>query len=180
MKTTFCRSSKKIKHLVVVGAGADDLGMQCGGWTIDWQGGRGNVTHGGTTILAAIRQTVSPATQVTFSPDASDLKNADAVIAVVGEPPYAEMKGDREELKLSAADTALIAKAKAAGAPVVTILFSGRPLDLGTALADSDALVAAWLPGTEGQGMTDVLVRRLQIHRQTAARLAALKDRIDG
>lgn len=149
--------AKNLKHLVVVGAGADDLGMQCGGWTITWQGGHGNVTHGGTTLLAAIRQTVSPATQVTFSPDASDLKDADAVIAVVGESPYAEMKGDRKELKLSAADTALIAKAKAAGVPVVTVLYSGRPLELGAALADSDAFVAAWLPGTEGEGMTDDL-----------------------
>jgi beta-glucosidase len=131
--------------------------MQCGGWTIDWQGGRGNITHGGTTLLAALRQTVSPETKITFSPDASDLKNADAVIAVVGEHPYAEMKGDRHELKLSAEDSALIAQAKAGGAPVVTVLFSGRPLVLNSALADSAAFVAAWLPGTEGLGVTDVL-----------------------
>ena len=148
---------KKIPHLAVVGAAADDLGMQCGGWTIDWQGRRGNVTHGGTTLLAAIRQTVAPETKITFSPDASDLKDADAVIAVVGEAPYAEGKGDRTELNLSAADTALIAKAKSGGAPVVTVLFSGRPLVLNSALADSDAFIAAWLPGTEGLGMTDVL-----------------------
>lgn len=149
--------TKTIKRLAVVGAGADDLGMQCGGWTIDWQGGHGNITHGGTTLLAAIRQTVSPETQVTFSADASELKAADAVIVVVGEPPYAEGQGDRRELNLSAADAALIAKAKASGAPVVTVLFSGRPLVLNAALADSDAFVAAWLPGTEGLGMTDAL-----------------------
>jgi beta-glucosidase len=149
--------SKKIRHLVVVGGAADDLGIQCGGWTIDWQGRPGNVTHGGTTLLAAIRKTVSPDTEVNFSPDASDLKNADAVIAVVGEPPYAEGIGDRTDLNLSAADAALIAKAKAGGAPVVTILYSGRPLVLNAALADSSAFVAAWLPGTEGFGMTDVL-----------------------
>jgi beta-glucosidase len=149
--------SKKIKHLAVVGVGADDLGMQCGGWTIDWQGGRGNVTQGGTTLLAAIRQTVSAETQVTFSPDAGDLKKADAVIVVVGEAPYAEMKGDRANLDLSAEDVALIAKARATGAPVVTILYSGRPLILGAALTDSSAFVAAWLPGTEGRGLTDVL-----------------------
>jgi beta-glucosidase len=149
--------SKSIKHLAVVGVAADDLGMQCGGWTIDWQGGRGNLTHGGTTLLAAIKQTVAPETQVTFSPDASDLKNADAIIAVVGELPYAEMKGDRSELNLAAADCALVAKAKASGMPVVTILFSGRPLILNSALADSDAFIAAWLPGTEGAGMTDVV-----------------------
>lgn len=149
--------AKTIKHLAVVGSAADDLGMQCGGWTIDWQGTRGNITHGGTTLLAAIRQAVSPETQVTFSPDASELKNADAIIAVVGELPYAEMKGDRSELNLSSEDLALIAKAKSGGAPLVTILFSGRPLVLNSALTTSDAFVAAWLPGTEGLGMTDVL-----------------------
>jgi len=149
--------AKTIRHLIVVGAAADDLGMQCGGWTIDWQGGRGNVTHGGTTLLAAIRQAVSPDTQVMFSPNADDLKKADAIIAVVSEPPYAEMKGDRDELNLSADDQALVAKAKASGAPVVTILFSGRPLVLNSALTNSDAVVAAWLPGSEGLGMTDVL-----------------------
>ena len=149
--------SKNIRHLVVVGEAADDLGMQCGGWTIDWQGRRGDVTHGGTTLLAAICQEVSPGTQVTYSPDASQLKGADAIIAVVGEPPYAEYKGDSKDLNLSAADAALIAKAKAAGVPVVTVLFSGRPLILNSALADSDVFVAAWLPGTEGLGMTDVL-----------------------
>ena len=149
--------SKSIRHLVVVGAAADDLGIQCGGWTIDWQGGHGNLTRGGTTLLAAIKQTVSPATQITFSADAGDLKTADAVIAVVGELPYAEMKGDRQDLDLSAADRALIARAKAAGAPVITMLYSGRPLVLNSALTDSDAFVAAWLPGTEGLGLTDVL-----------------------
>ncbi len=149
--------AKNLKHLVVVGAGADDLGMQCGGWTVDWQGGHGNITRGGTTLLAAIRQTVSPQTEVTFSPDAGNVKNADAIIAVVGEPPYAEMKGDREHLDLSADDAALIARAKAAGAPVVTLVFSGRPLLWDAALADSSAFVAAWLPGSEGLGMSDVL-----------------------
>jgi beta-glucosidase len=149
--------SKKIKRLAVVGVAADDLGMQCGGWTIDWQGRRGNVTHGGTTLLAAIHQTVSLETEVTFSPDGGNLQGVDAVIAVIGEKPYAEGYGDRTNLDLSAGDLALIAKARAAGKPVVTVLFSGRPLILNSALADSDAFVAAWLPGTEGQGMADVL-----------------------
>jgi beta-glucosidase len=147
--------SKNVKHLIVVGAAADDLGMQCGGWTITWQGS-GQLTRG-TTILQAIRQTVSPGTEVTFSPDGSDVKNADAVIAVVGEMSYAEMKGDRTNLDIAAEDVALIEKAKASGAPVTTILFSGRPLILGSALDASDAFIAAWLPGTEGQGMADVL-----------------------
>jgi beta-glucosidase len=94
---------------------------------------------------------------VTYSADGSDLSGADAVIAVVGEGPYAEMKGDRTELKLSAADVALVARARSAGAPVVTVVYSGRPLELGAARRDSAAVVAAWLPGSEGQGMTDVL-----------------------
>ncbi|HWD94177.1 MAG TPA: glycoside hydrolase family 3 N-terminal domain-containing protein [Verrucomicrobiae bacterium] len=149
--------SKKIKRLVVVGPAADDLGRQCGGWTIGWQGATGKVTSGGTTILAAIHNTVSKDTEVVFSADASDTKGADAIVAVVGEMPYAEMKGDSKEPRLSAADTALIEKAKAAGAPVVTLIFSGRPLILGAELEATDALVAAWLPGTEGQGVADVL-----------------------
>ena len=149
--------AKNIKHLVVVGAAADDLGIQCGGWTISWQGGPGNVTHGGTTILTAIRNTVSPGTTVTFSADASDLSGADAVVVVVGEMPYAEMKGDRRDLRLSPADAALVAKAKVANVPLVTVLLSGRPLILGDTLTVSDALLAAWLPGTEGQGVADVL-----------------------
>ena len=149
--------SKKTKHLVVVGAAADNLGMQCGGWTVDWQGGTGEITTGGTTILAAIRHTVSPDTQLTFSRDASNITNADAVIVVVGELPYAEWWGNKFGLDLDSGDAALIEQARASGAPVVTILLSGRPLILGPALGNTDALVAAWLPGTEGQGVADVL-----------------------
>jgi beta-glucosidase len=149
--------SKKVKHLVVVGAAADDLGIQCGGWTIDWQGRTGEATTGGTTILAAIRRTVSPETQVTYSPDAGGITNADAVIAVVGEMPYAEWEGNAASLDLDPGDAALVEKAKASGAPVTTILLSGRPLILGSALDNSGAFIAAWLPGTEGQGVADVL-----------------------
>ena len=149
--------SKKIKHLHLVGKAADDMGIQCGGWTIDWQGRSGDVTHGGTTILKAIRATVDPSMEVTFSADGSGAKGADAVIVVVGEMPYAEMKGDRTDLRLSPADVELIEKVKQAGGPVVTVLLSGRPLILGQSLETSDAFIAAWLPGTEGQGVADVL-----------------------
>jgi beta-glucosidase len=149
--------AKNLKHLVVVGKAADDLGVQCGGWTIDWQGKSGEVTHGGTTILTAIRQAVKSDTEVIFSPDGSQTKGADAVIVVVGEQPYAEMKGDRGDLNLAAEDLALIQKAGATGAPVITILLSGRPLVLGSALDSSDAFLSAWLPGTEGHGVADVL-----------------------
>jgi len=149
--------NRKLKHLVVAGQAADDIGVQCGGWTISWQGKAGTVTHGGTTILAAVRQTVSRNTEVTYSPDAGQLAGADAVLVVIGEQPYAEMKGDRTDLSLSTEDVSLVQKAKLSGAPVVTVLLCGRPLIPGPALAASDAFVAAWLPGTEGQGVADVL-----------------------
>ena len=149
--------AKNLKHLVVVGAAADDLGIQCGGWAISWQGNSGNITHGGTTLLAAIRNAAAPGTAITFSPAGSDVKGADAVVVVVGELPYAEGNGDRSDLRLSPADVALVQQAKSAGAPVVTVLLSGRPLILGAAMDASDALIAAWLPGTEGQGVADVL-----------------------
>lgn len=149
--------SKKLKRLHVAGEAADDLGLQCGGWTIDWQGRPGKVTTGGTTLLAAIRKTVAPGTEVSFSRDGTGAKGADAVIVVVAEKPYAEMKGDRKELSLAPADLALIQKAHSANAPVILVVYSGRPLVLGRGFADSAAVLAAWLPGTEGAGMADVL-----------------------
>ncbi len=150
--------SKHAKRLVLAGQAADDLGIQCGGWTITWQGKTGNVTHGGTTLLAAIRQAVGPGTQVTHSSDGSGIAGADAVIVVIGERPYAEMRGDRKDLSLPQADLAVLMKAKDAGVPVVTVVYSGRPVLLGPVLESSDAVLAAWLPGTEGQGIADVLL----------------------
>lgn len=149
--------SKHIKHLVVVGPAADDLGRQCGGWTISWQGATGTVTHGGTTLLTAIRQTVPADTEVTYSPDGQNLAKADAVLVVIGENPYAEMLGDRTNLDVSEADAALVSAAQATGEPVITVIYSGRPLVLGPVLKASHAVVAAWLPGTEGAGVADVL-----------------------
>jgi beta-glucosidase len=149
--------SKHLKHLHVIGEAADDIGVQCGGWTISWQGKSGPTIHGGTTILEAIRKTVAPDTEVTFSPTGDAASGADAIVVVVGEQPYAETKGDRWDMRLSKNNAALIAKANETGVPVITILISGRPLVLDSALDLSDAVVAAWLPGTEGQGVADVL-----------------------
>jgi beta-glucosidase len=149
--------SKNLKHLHVMGEGADDIGIQCGGWTLSWQGQAGPTIHGGTTILAAIRNTVAPGVNVTFSATGENAPGADAILVVVGEMPYAETSGDRQNLNLSQKDLALISRSKEAGVPVITVLISGRPLILDTALGMSDALVAAWLPGTEGQGVADVL-----------------------
>jgi beta-glucosidase len=149
--------SKQIKKLVVAGAAADDLGIQCGGWTIAWQGKTGEVMRGGTTILAAVRQAVGSNIQVSHSPDGSGAAGADAVLVVGGERPYAEMKGDRRELTLPSEDLSVLKRACEAGVPVITVLLSGRPMILGPVLDSSDALIAAWLPGTEGQGVADVL-----------------------
>jgi beta-glucosidase len=149
--------SKKAARLHIAGKNADDIGNQSGGWTIDWQGRSGAVTTGGTTILTAIRNTVSKDTKVTFSKDGSGAEGATAGVVVIGETPYAEMKGDRANLDLAPEDIAAVKSMKAAGIPVVVVLVSGRPLILGDVLGQSSAVVAAWLPGTEGQGVADVL-----------------------
>jgi beta-glucosidase len=149
--------SKNLKHLHVMGQAADDIGIQCGGWTISWQGQAGPTLHGGTTILAAISNTVASNVEVTFSATGETTRDADAVLVVVGEMPYAEGKGDSQDLRLSATNLALISKAKETGVPVITVIISGRPLILDAALDMSDAVVAAWLPGSEGQGVADVL-----------------------
>jgi beta-glucosidase len=125
--------------------------------TIAWQGASGNVTPGGTTVLAAIKNTVSKDTQVTYSKDGIGAEGATLGVVVVGETPYAEMRGDRTDLTLAPEDVEAISNMKTAGIPVVVILFSGRPMIIGNVLDKADAFVAAWLPGTEGQGVADVL-----------------------
>jgi beta-glucosidase len=149
--------SKSAARIHVAGKNADDLGNQTGGWTIDWQGKSGNGHTTGTTILEAIRKAVSPNTKVTFSKDGTGAQGATVGVVVIGETPYAEMMGDRADLSLDAEDQAAVRNLKAAGIPVVVVLLSGRPLILGDVLNEANALVAAWLPGTEGEGVTDVL-----------------------
>ncbi len=149
--------SKEMKRIHVTGKSADDIGNQCGGWTIIWQSKSGNVINGGTTILQAIKNTVSSSTKVTTSTDGSGAEGADVCVVVVGETPYAEMFGDREDLSLAKEDVDAIEKAKASGVPVVVILLSGRPMLIEPSLNSSKAFIVAWLPGTEGQGVADVL-----------------------
>ena len=149
--------SKNLKRIHVTGKSADDIGNQCGGWTIIWQSKSGNVISGGTTILQAIKNTVSRGTKVTTSSDGSGAEGADVCVVVVGETPYAEMFGDREDLSLAKEDVDAIEKAKASGVPVVVILLSGRPMLIEPSLNSSKAFIAAWLPGTEGQGVADIL-----------------------
>lgn len=148
--------SRDAKRIHVAGKSADDVGNLCGGWTVKWQGESGPVTVG-TTVLEGIRQLAGENTEITFSVDGSGAEGADVAVVVIGETPYAEMVGDRDDLTLSAEDAATIARIAENGIPVVTVLVSGRPLILGDTLEQSSALVAAWLPGTEGQGVADVL-----------------------
>ena len=148
--------SKKLNRIHVAGKSADDIGNQCGGWTISWQGKSGAQTTGGTTILEAINSTVSPQTMITYSKDGSNAAG-DLGIVVIGETPYAEWMGDRQSLELSEEDIAVVEKMKQAGMPLLVILMSGRPLIIDKVIDKADAFVAAWLPGTEGRGVTDVL-----------------------
>ncbi len=149
--------SKSAARIHVAGKNADDIGNQCGGWTITWQGRSGNTTPGGTTILKAIENTVSKNTGVTFSKDGSGAEGATIGIAVIGETPYAEGRGDRTDLGLAKDDVEAVENLKKAGIPVVVVLISGRPMIIDQVLDKCDAFLAAWLPGTEGQGVADVL-----------------------
>ena len=149
--------SKSLARIHLSGKSADDIGNQCGGWTIDWQGKSGPVTIGGTTMLKAFRQAVCENTAVTFSVDGTGAEGADIGVVVIGETPYAEGDGDAHDLSLSEEDIQTMANMKKAGIPVVVILISGRPMIINDVLEQADAFIAAWLPGTEGQGVTDVI-----------------------
>ncbi|WP_024285229.1 glycoside hydrolase family 3 protein [Cellulomonas sp. KRMCY2] len=147
-------------RVLVTGSNADDVGNQSGGWTLTWQGASGDIVPG-TTILEGLQEALGD-DRVTYAPDAEDAEitagDHDVAVAVVGETPYAEFEGDRPGgVRLSPADLALLDRLHAAGLPTVVVVVSGRPMDV-TALLDwTDALVAAWLPGTEGAGVADVL-----------------------
>ncbi len=147
---------RDVQRVHLAGRFADDLGAQCGGWTITWQGSHGALTEG-TTVRGAFEQALSK-DRVTFMADGTGAEGADVAVAVIGEGPYAEGAGDREELGLDAVDVEVVKKLKAAGVPVVVLLLSGRPLVLGDVYELADAVVAAWLPGSEGRGITDVLL----------------------
>ncbi|MEU5644677.1 glycoside hydrolase family 3 N-terminal domain-containing protein [Streptomyces milbemycinicus] len=149
---------KPSQKVYVAGSNADDLGNQTGGWTITWQGSSGRHTDG-TTILEGMRK-AAPDSAITYSKDASAPTDGyDAGVVVVGETPYAEGVGDvgnGHDLRLSEADQAAVDRVCGAMECAVLIV-SGRPQLIGDRLGDIDALVASWLPGTEGDGVADVL-----------------------
>jgi beta-glucosidase len=148
--------AKNTAHIHIAGKSADDLGNQCGGWTIMWQGSSGRPTQG-TTILEAVRRAVSTGTRITNSVDGSGANGAPVAIAVIGEKPYAEGFGDTGDLRLPPEDIKTVADLKSAGVKVVAVILSGRPVFIEDIVGSADAIVAAWLPGSEGAGVADVL-----------------------
>ncbi|KAK9024023.1 hypothetical protein V6N11_004205 [Hibiscus sabdariffa] len=151
---------KKASKILVAGTHADNLGYQCGGWTINWQGFNGNNATRGTTILGAIKSTVDQSSEVVYreSPDANFVNSNkfEYAIVAVGEPPYAETAGDSTNLTMIDPGPSVINDV-CGNVKCVVVIISGRPIVIEPYVSVIDALVAAWLPGTEGQGVTDVL-----------------------
>ena len=149
-----------LPKIIVAGSAADNLGRQAGGWTTEWQGIDGNYGISGTTILEAIKNTVSRDTEVEYNKKGDfSVKNnlADVGIVVIGEKPYAEGWGHIANPGLSPEDLSVIKKVKAKSKKIIVIIVSGRPLNIKEYAKNWDAIIAAWLPGSEGQGVADVL-----------------------
>jgi beta-glucosidase len=145
--------SKSVAKVLVSGFSSDNLGRQAGGWTTEWQGIDGNYGIVGTTLLQAIKNIVSKDTKIEFNKegDFSVSGLADVGIVVVGEKPYAEGWGDTGSITLSPEDLLAIEKTKANSKKLVVVIVSGRPMDIEKYAKDWDAVVASWLPGSEGQ-----------------------------
>jgi len=153
--------AKDLPTLYVAGTAADDIGVQSGGWTIEWQGKEGDITPG-TTILEAVQNTISPETTVIYNQYAQfgdDIPTDEPIVClgVVGEMPYAEGQGDSATLKLPVKELRTVNRLAEICDQLAIVLVSGRPLIIADLIENWDALVAAWLPGTEGQGVADVL-----------------------
>ncbi len=147
----------KSARIFVAGKNADNIGNQSGGWTISWQGSSGAITPG-TTILQGIRDAITPGTVVDFNAAGRGAAGHDVAIVVLGEKPYAEGQGDRTDgLTLDRTDLGTLSTVARAGIPIVVVLVSGRPLVVTGDLPSWRGLIAAWLPGTEGGGVADVL-----------------------
>ena len=146
--------------VLVAGVKGDDVGAMCGGWSISWQGGLGGITEG-TTILEGFQESIG-SQSIVYTENTNQIPDADYAVVVVGENPYAEGAGDLHGnvngFGLSEEDRQMIQAVKNANIPMLVVLLSGRPLDIADELDDSDAFIAAWLPGTEGgSGIADVV-----------------------
>jgi beta-glucosidase len=149
--------AKSGQKVLIAGEAADDIGIALGGWSISWQGSAGPTTTG-TTLVQALQTQLG--SSLTYKADAAfdSGTKADIGIVVVAEQPYAEGKGDSPTLQLPDADVALIAKMKPLVTKLVVVIYSGRPMMLDGIIGQADAVVAAWLPGTEVEGLADVLL----------------------
>ncbi|KAI7746254.1 hypothetical protein M8C21_000419, partial [Ambrosia artemisiifolia] len=150
---------KKSTKILVAGTHADNIGNQCGGWTIEWHGKSGNITKG-TTILSAVKNAVDPTTEVVYvenpTPDFIKSNNFAYAIVVTGEYPYSESSGDNQNLTIPEPGPTTIMNV-CESVKCVVVLMTGRPVVIEPYVSSMDALVAAWLPGSEGQGVTDAL-----------------------
>lgn len=152
--------SKSDNTIIVAGSATDNLGRQAGGWTTEWQGIDGNYGIEGTTVLGAIKNAVSKNTKIEYSlrgDFAIQEGLADVGIVVVGEKPYAEGWGDNANPSLSAEDLETIQKVRVKSKKLIVVIISGRPLDIKKYIHKWDGVVASWLPGSEAEGITDVL-----------------------
>ncbi|PVH62286.1 hypothetical protein PAHAL_3G257700 [Panicum hallii] len=159
-KAPFLPLAKTAKRILVAGTHADDIGYQCGGWTIAWHGDSGKITLG-TSILEAIKESLGVQTEVVYEkcPTEAMIENGDFsyAVVVVGEVPYAEWTGDRTDLSIPFNGSELISRV-ASKIPTLLVVISGRPLVIESQVLEKiEALVAAWLPGSEGMGITDCL-----------------------
>jgi len=149
--------------VLIAGDGADNTAMQAGGWTLSWQGADNgsNDFPGATSIYQGLKAEIDAAGgRALFSPDGALAQKADVAIVVFGETPYAEFEGDQSDVALhhdNVESLELIKKLKAQGIPVVAVMLSGRPLYINPQINSADAFVEAWLPGSEGEGIADVL-----------------------
>ncbi len=151
--------SKSTGRLLVAGSGADNVGRQSGAWTVEWQGVDGNWMPGGTSILQGIRQVVDGNSEVEYEKDGKFMMStkANVGIAIVSEKPYAEGWGDDSNPVISEDDLEVIERLKESSNKVIVIILSGRPLIITNQLPTWDASIAAWLPGSEGAGLADVI-----------------------
>ena len=153
------------QRILVAGDGADDVGKQAGGWTLNWQGTgttRKDFPNADTIYEGIARQASAAGGEAVLSVDGRYAVKPDVAVVVFGEDPYAEFQGDRPTLAYkpgNETDLALLKRLKAEGIPVVAVFLSGRPLWVNREINAADAFVAAWLPGSEGAGIADVLLR---------------------
>jgi beta-glucosidase len=142
----------KTAKVTLVGQHSQDIGLQCGGWTLGWQGVAGNAMPGSTIRQGFER--IGGAGNISYSADGNAI-SGDIAVVCIGEQPYAEGMGDRTDLSIPLAN--LVTNAKNSGKKVVCVLITGRPMDISAIVDKCDAVVAAWLPGTEGDGVAEVL-----------------------